>query len=230
MASNAPRGGPVWGVLLLCACKAGTVLPGQDSAPASDDSAVDSWPGWPEDSGAPGDTDSERAAPEDADGDGATTETDCDDNNAQVHPSADEVFNGADDDCDGQVDAVGVWTGTVSVSARATYEGKAYSFSLSCPASLERELVDADFEVVCTTDAEDEWAQLLLGATLSFTPDDSYLWDLALWEGVVVVRSSNGWDSRGEGEVRWSSVEQARLKLTLSATWLTVSGSGELRP
>ncbi len=42
----------------------------------------------------------------DADGDGYTDcDLDCDDDNALVHPGADEVCNAADDNCDGVVDA-----------------------------------------------------------------------------------------------------------------------------
>ena len=40
----------------------------------------------------------------DADGDGYDTTTDCDDSDPAVHPTADEVCNGGDDDCDGEVD------------------------------------------------------------------------------------------------------------------------------
>jgi cysteine-rich repeat protein len=45
---------------------------------------------------------------QDTDGDGyasvATGGTDCDDNNAAIHPGAAELCNGVDDDCNGQVD------------------------------------------------------------------------------------------------------------------------------
>jgi len=40
----------------------------------------------------------------DADGDGATTQTDCDDANGAIHPGAAEVCDGLDNDCDGTVD------------------------------------------------------------------------------------------------------------------------------
>ena len=45
-------------------------------------------------------------SPDDADGDGFDTESDCDDTNPAVHPGAPEVCNGVDDDCDGLLDTV----------------------------------------------------------------------------------------------------------------------------
>ncbi len=40
----------------------------------------------------------------DADGDGYTSDLDCDDNDAAIHPGAEEVCDGADNDCDDLVD------------------------------------------------------------------------------------------------------------------------------
>jgi len=40
----------------------------------------------------------------DADGDGWTSDEDCDDGDPAVHPGADEVCNATDDDCDGETD------------------------------------------------------------------------------------------------------------------------------
>ena len=50
------------------------------------------------------DTDVVDTGPFDADGDGTSDEEDCDDADASVHPGAEEFCNGADDNCDGNVD------------------------------------------------------------------------------------------------------------------------------
>ncbi|MCB9762961.1 MAG: hypothetical protein H6739_24380 [Alphaproteobacteria bacterium] len=50
------------------------------------------------------DSASDDSAAEDADGDGVTAAQDCDDHDAAVHPDAQEVCDGVDNDCDGTVD------------------------------------------------------------------------------------------------------------------------------
>ncbi len=67
------------------------------SAPSDVDSDVDS-DGGPDDSGA-------SPPPSDVDGDGFSVEDgDCNDDNFRIHPGADEVCNGLDDDCDTLID------------------------------------------------------------------------------------------------------------------------------
>jgi len=60
--------------------------------------------GIPDDSDTDTDTDTDTEAPVDADGDGFDVTEDCDDDDASVHPDADEVCNGVDDNCDDVVD------------------------------------------------------------------------------------------------------------------------------
>ena len=185
---------------------------GEDSEPSDDSSD-------PDDTGDP---------PQDNDGDGVLAPDDCDDGDPTVHPGAEEVFNGVDDDCDGQTDANGAWSGAVDLDATATYEGRQYSFALSCPVTMTRDTLYAEWEVVCSPDADDEWAMLLLGETVTITPLDAYCWDLALWEGEFVVRSSNGWDSEGEGELRFTSLSRAKLRGELRSVFLNIDLEGAL--
>jgi hypothetical protein len=44
------------------------------------------------------------AEPVDADGDGFTSDDDCDDGDPEIHPGADETCDGLDNDCDGDID------------------------------------------------------------------------------------------------------------------------------
>ncbi len=55
-----------------------------------------------------GGTTSTSTGPEDADGDGHSSASDCDDTDPAVHPEADELCNEIDDDCDGAVDEAAV--------------------------------------------------------------------------------------------------------------------------
>jgi hypothetical protein len=84
--------------LLLClmmACLPEKPIGFEDREPADDTSSSS------EDSGG-GDDDT--GAPVDADGDGVSAATDCDDNDASRYPGADEVCDGEDQDCDEQID------------------------------------------------------------------------------------------------------------------------------
>ncbi|MCK6523864.1 hypothetical protein L6R49_20850 [Myxococcota bacterium] len=193
-----------------------------DSEPpdeTGDDSAA------PDDSEEPVDT---GEAPEDKDGDGVFTPEDCDDRDPAVAPGAEELFNGVDDDCDGQTDANGAWSGTADLDATATYEGKRYTFALRCPVTMERDTLYAEWEIVCEPDPDDSWAMLLLGERLTITPLDAYCWDLTLWEGAFIVRSSNGWDSEGEGDLRFTSLSRATLRGELRSVYLNLDFGGAL--
>jgi len=68
---------------------------GDDDDVADDAGAADDDPAMPDDDGSPDDNDHDGYSP--ADGD-------CDDDNAGIHPGAQEHENGVDDDCDGQID------------------------------------------------------------------------------------------------------------------------------
>ncbi len=66
----------------------------------------------------PADTDDTAAdGPLDADADGITADTDCDDDDATVFPGAEEHCNDRDDDCDGTVDEEAVDLATLYVDA-----------------------------------------------------------------------------------------------------------------
>lgn len=74
--------------------------PDDDTTPIEDD---DTTAPPDDDTTAPSDDDT-TAAPVDSDSDGSPDDVDCDDENANVHPAAEEVCDGVDNDCDGGTD------------------------------------------------------------------------------------------------------------------------------
>jgi hypothetical protein len=75
------------------------------TADAAIDSAAPDGPVTNQEAGV--DSQPDQPGPVDKDGDGHTSDVDCDDDDAKVHPGADETCNGKDDDCDGDTDEDG---------------------------------------------------------------------------------------------------------------------------
>lgn len=184
--------------------------------------------GWPQDSDSAVDTDTDPPDPRDRDEDGYDETQDCDDEDAEVHPGAEEAFDGIDNDCDGRIDANGEFRGQLTVVAEGWYEGTKYTITPDCPVELTRELTEAPFTVTCTVPSTDTYGVLLLGETLTITPDDPYLWELDRWSGTAVYTSSSGWDTNGTGSMSWKSMDEATLTIGLDTQWLDLTGSGGL--
>ena len=167
------------------------------------------------------------STPVDRDGDGAAADVDCDDRDADRHPGAEEGWDDVDQNCDGQVDADGAYTGTVAVQATAVYEGQAHRFSLSCPAVAQRQLGNLTWSWRCEPDPTDSWAQLLLGPGLELVGSGSVVG--ASWSGTAELRSDSGWDTRADATLRWSDFENLTLEGGMSAFSLQLASSGSLR-
>ncbi|MCP4804316.1 MAG: hypothetical protein GY913_22865 [Proteobacteria bacterium] len=216
--------------LLACIEPAEQVV---DTAPESavTDTAPDSTyeTAWPDDSDSDSDTDTDDPGPPDEDGDGYDATEDCDDDDDDIHPGATEVFDGIDNDCDDRIDANGDYKGSLTVTAEGWYEGTKYTLTPDCPMTMVRGLTNAAWVVTCTTEASDTYGRLLLGETLTITPDDDYLWELDTWSGTAVFESSDGWDTNGTGTLSWNDMEKATLVIALDTQWLDVTGSGKLR-
>ncbi|MCB9743212.1 MAG: FG-GAP repeat protein [Alphaproteobacteria bacterium] len=80
----------------------------------------------------------------DADGDGYAVEEDCDDADPAVHPGAEEVCDGADNDCDGQVDVGAVDARTFYTDADGDGFGASASAALACEADESQVSADGD--------------------------------------------------------------------------------------
>ncbi|MEC7949106.1 MAG: putative metal-binding motif-containing protein [Myxococcota bacterium] len=179
----------------------------------------------------PGDTAGEQG-PVDADGDGHPAESDCDDGDADVHPGAPETWNGIDDDCDGRRDADGTYRGEAHARATAVYEGDTYRFDLVCTSVLERDGADFILLVTCPTDAEDDMAQRLLGASLILQIEedqDDREAPFEDWTGRGVMRSSDGWDTWLDASLAWVAMDGVDFSASRSAASLAITADGTMR-
>ena len=201
-------------ILALLACSGSQTIVEADPADTGAASAVDTAVETGE-------------APRDLDEDGYPAGEDCMDLNPAVHPGADEIWNGLDDDCDGLFDADGSWAGSTAVQAVAVYEGRRYSFLLDCPFTGVRGSGAFDWIITCTPDPGDDKAQLLLGASLTLRPKDSAV-ELERWDGDAIVESSEGWDTNAEAAVEWSSFDRATLAASLSAASLDLGAEATI--
>lgn len=201
-------------------CSPGTSS--KDTAQVAPDTLQDSDTSPGPDTDPPDTDDTADPGPVDEDGDGYTSDIDCDDRDPLTNPGAAETWNAIDDDCDGRADANGHYSGTAQFSTTAIYEGVSYSFPLDCPAELDRDGPAILLTVSCTPDPTDEMAQRLLGETLTWTIETDAA-SQGSWTGQGTLSSSDGWDIWVDASLTFSefttvSASAARSTVSLSMT------------
>ena len=172
----------------------------------------------------------------DVDQDGFSVEEgDCDDWDPSVHPEAQEVWNYADDDCDGFEDVDGVHSGAVSFQAVAIFEGTSYSFEQQCDAQTNRDEGNLVLVVDCEVDQTQTMASVLLGGHLQVRTEENFVHD-EWFEGPALFVSTGGdleWDSQGISRLYWSSLEtdggdEISLQIELDALFLQIEMTGSI--
>ena len=172
----------------------------------------------------------------DIDQDGFTEDVDCDDWNPNVYPGATEILNNIDDDCDGYIDGDGVFSGDLSMTATAIYQGQAYHFAQMCTGSIERDVGQVDMLVLCEIDQTQERAGQLLGGILTIEAHEVFIFEQS-GGGNAMFQSVEGeveWDAQGSVGWQWSNWEQNQSQtvgtnIQLDALHLDITLSGELQ-
>ena len=122
----------------------------------------------------------------DRDGDGSPEEDDCDDSNENISPSAVEICDGRDNNCDGEIDE-----GDVCPCEYFSFEGKGYFF-------CDWELAWEEAVVAC-----EETRPSYSLVTINDEPEN--LW---LYEQIVLIAPNVRWwigfnDREEEGDFQW---------------------------
>ncbi len=161
---------------LACDFSAATGVVPEDTALGGDTARDDTGDTDPDDTG---DTDPEDTDPDDTDpyaidddGDGASENAgDCDDDDPTVHPGAEDVCNGGDDDCDDDVDEDAEPDGYEPNDADATTIGNLDEDpELSVVATLAN---DDDVDRYAFSFSDSGWSLFTVTMSLSGIPEDA---------------------------------------------------------
>ncbi len=172
---------------------------------------------------------------QDIDSDGFLEDVDCDDWNPNIFPGAEEMLNNEDDDCDGYVDADGLYDGIVDLQAVAIYQGDPYSFLQTCTATVERVVGQVGMNIVCEIDQSQDRANQLLGGSITITATENFVFEDS-GTSRANFESTSGemeWDALGDANWSWSSWEenkssQLETQVVLDALHLDILITGTL--
>ena len=146
----------------------------------------------------------------DVDEDGYDDTVDCDDYDPSINPGAKEDWDLIDNDCDGRVDANGVYAGTASLSLRVVYEGTLRRWSVPCSGELVRETARVDVTMTCAiVEADDPLAITVLGEQIIIREVDNFV-EQDTFGGAFDISSDTDWNTDASGSLIWVSLQKAR--------------------